>query len=97
MNFGKIGYYAGIIVGFALVYGVYGLGLYGVFSSILNREIPYIPIILILSVYSARKLFQIQIYLLLRAQIEANGIRQAAVDNDVKKMMSRVIRSNGVN
>lgn len=93
----KLGYYIGITLGVLLIYGLYLLGLYGIFSSILNREIPYAPITMMLAVFVVRRLTQIQFYLMIRAQMESAAQKASVMDRDVQRMMSKIFGNGSVN
>lgn len=90
---GKFGYYAGLALGLVIVYGLYVLGIYGVFQYLLNGEIPYAPIILLIAVFSARRVVQTQLYLDFLVKTDAKRQRLANIDSVTKRMMTKVAES----
>ena len=49
MDRGKFWYYVGSVVGIFLKVAIYAAGIYGLVTQIWNHEIPYLPIILMLT------------------------------------------------
>lgn len=94
---GKVGYWLGVTLGLLLIYGLYAIGAYGVVVSLINREIPYLPLVFIVVVFCARKLIQIQFYLQIRASVEDSRARVAQLDEEVQRMMVKVARQGRQN
>lgn len=91
---GKFGYLIGYSLGFILIYGLYLIGIVAMFIDLWNRQLPIIPIILILSVAIWRKLLQISVVLNINAQInEARNLllsQQSNRNREVEAMMSKI-------
>ena len=67
----------------------------------LRGEMPYVPLIMLMSVYTARSVAQIKMLQAIRNEMEhiknIAMIKQAKIDDDLKKVVNRVSRQSGLN
>lgn len=97
----KAGYIIGTALGFLIIYGLYAISIYGVVTFALHGEMPYVPLIMLMSVYTARSVAQIKMLQAIRNEMEhiknIAMIKQAKIDDDLKKVVNRVSRQGGLN
>lgn len=97
----KAGYLFGLIVGWIFIYGLYFIGIYGVVTEILNREIPYIPLIFIISIYTMRNIARIYVANHIGKQIELmntiSSPRNEQIDEGLRQLLLKMNNMNGYN
>jgi hypothetical protein len=93
----NIWYVVGYLSGSILIYGLYALAIFGFVTQILNKEIPYIPIILFATVLIATKCLQIYFLVVeIYYRVISNDLKNS-YNKDLDNMIKKVIGYGGPN
>lgn len=98
MKANRVGYIIGYILGSILIYGVYGVALFGMFDQIRNGQVPYVPLILFIVMLIWRRVFNnyailMAIYLNL-SQRPSKGVES---NDQLNRLMQQVLKHGGPN
>ena len=93
----NIWYVVGYLSGSILIYGLYALAIFGATTQILNKEIPYLPIILFASVLISTKCLQIYFLVVeIYYRVISNDLKNS-YNKDLDNMIRKVIGYGGPN
>ena len=97
----NIGYFIGYLLGWVLIYGLYGFAILAIILDLIDHKMPVLPVMMLLVVYIYRKVLQAS-YILnefnaLTQTMDMNRHSTAKTNEDLDKMMNRMNQFGGKN
>lgn len=97
MDSKKIWYYFGAGTGITIRIAIYLIGIYGIVTQLWNREIPYLPIILLFSFHAWAKILVIYDAVVFLANSPRSRVDQSEVERMVNAINYRNMYFGGPN